>query len=207
MDQGPRIQYLKCSVAQLCRILCNPMDCSTAGFPVHALQELAQTQVHWVDDAIQQSYPRLCPSPTFIFFHNMVFSDESVIRITQPKHWSFSFSISPSNEYAGEIYFRIDMCLCAAFSHQLGQLHSTSHAGLIHCLCTNMHVYTKHPWEETCPYAEVQVFFSRNMNFGKHSNFYAHMCTDIWVYTVTSLRGNLSICRSTSFLFQEHEFG
>ena len=36
-------------------------------------------------------------------------------------------------------------CLCAAFSHQLGQLHSTSHAGLIHCLCTNMHVYTKHP--------------------------------------------------------------
>ena len=46
MDQGPRVQYLKCSVAQLCRILCNPMDCSTAGFPVHPLQELAQTQVH-----------------------------------------------------------------------------------------------------------------------------------------------------------------
>ena len=52
------------SVAQLCPTLCNPMDCSTSGFPVlHHLPELAQTHVHWVGDAIQQSHPLSSPSP------------------------------------------------------------------------------------------------------------------------------------------------
>ena len=47
MDQGSLVQYLKCSVAQLCSTLCDLMDCSTPGFPVHhQLQELAQTQIH-----------------------------------------------------------------------------------------------------------------------------------------------------------------
>ena len=46
------------SVAQLCSTLCDPMDCSTPGFPVHhQLSELAQTHVHWVDDSIQPSSP------------------------------------------------------------------------------------------------------------------------------------------------------
>ena len=58
MDQGPVVQYLKCSVAQLCPTVCDPIDCSTPGFPVHhQLQERAQTQVHWVADAIQPSHP------------------------------------------------------------------------------------------------------------------------------------------------------
>ena len=53
-----------CSVAQSCPTLCDPMDCSTPGFPVfHCLPELAQTHVHWVDDAIQPSHP-LSPPPT-----------------------------------------------------------------------------------------------------------------------------------------------
>ena len=48
------------SVPQLCLILCNPMDCSTPGFPVHhQLPELAQTHVHWIGDAIQPSHPHL----------------------------------------------------------------------------------------------------------------------------------------------------
>ena len=51
-----------CSVAQSCR-LCDPMDCSSPGFPVHQLQELAQTHVHRVSDAIQPSHPLLSPSP------------------------------------------------------------------------------------------------------------------------------------------------
>ena len=52
------------SVAQSCPTLCNPMDCSTPGFPVHhQLPELAQTHVHQVDDAIQPSYPLSSPSP------------------------------------------------------------------------------------------------------------------------------------------------
>ena len=47
-----------CSVAQLCLIICNPMDCSTPGFPVlHYLLEFAQTHVHWIGDAIQTSHP------------------------------------------------------------------------------------------------------------------------------------------------------
>ena len=52
------------SVAQSCPTLCNPMDCSTSGFPVHRqLPELAQTHVHRVGDAIQPSHPLSSPSP------------------------------------------------------------------------------------------------------------------------------------------------
>ena len=52
------------SVAQLCLTLCDPMDCSTPGFPVHhQLPELAQTHVHRVSDAIQPSHPLSSPSP------------------------------------------------------------------------------------------------------------------------------------------------
>ena len=60
----PRLQFS--SVAQSCPTLCNPMDCSTPGFPVrHQLLKLAQTHVHWVSDAIKQSHPLLTPSPAF----------------------------------------------------------------------------------------------------------------------------------------------
>ena len=53
-----------CSVAQSCLTLCDPMDCSTPGFPVlHHLQEFAQTLIHWVSDAIQPSRPLSSPSP------------------------------------------------------------------------------------------------------------------------------------------------
>ena len=53
-----------CSVTRLCPTLCNPVDCSKLGFPVlHHLPELAQTQVHWVSDAIQPSHPLPSPSP------------------------------------------------------------------------------------------------------------------------------------------------
>ena len=57
--------YQFSSVAQLCPILCNPMDCSIPGFPVHhELPELTQTHVYWVGDAIQPSHPLLSPSPS-----------------------------------------------------------------------------------------------------------------------------------------------
>ena len=97
------------SVAQSCLTLCDPMDCSTLGFPVHhQLLKLPQTHVHRVGDAIQSSHPlssHLLPS---IFPSIRVFSSESVLHIRWPKNWSFSFSISPSNEYSGLISFRID---------------------------------------------------------------------------------------------------
>ena len=56
------------SVAQSCLTLCDPMDCSTPGFPVHhQLPELSQTHIHWIGDAIQPSHPLSSPFPfTFI---------------------------------------------------------------------------------------------------------------------------------------------
>ena len=86
------------------------MDCSTPGFSVHHQPpEPAQTHVHWVGDAIQPPHPLLSSSPpTFNLFHIRVFSNESVLHITWTKYWSFSFSVSPPNEYSGLISFRMD---------------------------------------------------------------------------------------------------
>ena len=98
------------SVAQLCLTLWDIMDCNIPGFPVHhQLSEFAQTHVHWVGDAIQPSHPLSFPSPpAFNLCSIRVFFNESVLPIRWPKYWSFSFSISPSNEYSGLISFRID---------------------------------------------------------------------------------------------------
>ena len=75
----------------------------------HQLLELAQTRVHRVGDAIQPSHLLSSPSPTaFSLSQHQVFSNESVLCIRWSKYWSFSFSISPSNEYSGLISFRMD---------------------------------------------------------------------------------------------------
>ena len=85
------------------------MNCSTPGFPVHHhLLELAQTHVHRDSDAIQPSHPLSSPSPASIFPSIKIFSKELFPRIRRPKYWSFSFSISLSNEYSGLISFRMD---------------------------------------------------------------------------------------------------
>ena len=98
------------SVAQSCPTLCFPMDCSMPGLPGHhQLLEFSQIHVHWVSDAIQLSHPLLFPLllPS-IFLRIWVFSNELVLHTRWPKYWSFSFSISPSNEYSGFIAFRMD---------------------------------------------------------------------------------------------------
>ena len=86
------------------------MDCSTPGFPVHhQLLEPAQTHVHRVGDAIQPFHSLSSPSPpTFNLSRIRVFCNKLVLHIRWPKYWSFSFNISPSNEYSGLISFRID---------------------------------------------------------------------------------------------------
>ena len=98
------------SVAQSCPTLCNPMDCSTPGLPVHhQLPEFTQTYVHGVGDAIQPSHPLLSPSPpAFNLSQHQGLLHESVLRIRWPKYWSFSFNICPSNEHSGLISFRMD---------------------------------------------------------------------------------------------------
>ena len=100
------------SVQFSCSVMSNslqPHALSTPGFSVlHSLPEFVQTQVHWVNDAIQPSFlccPLLLPS---IFSSVRVFFSELALHIRWPKYWSFSFNISPSNEYSELISFRID---------------------------------------------------------------------------------------------------
>ena len=98
------------SAAQLCMILCNPMDCSTPGLPVHHEPlELAQTQIHWVGDSIEPSYLLLSLSPPAFNLsqHRGLFQWVS-LPIRWPKYLRFSFSIGPSNEYLELISFRIN---------------------------------------------------------------------------------------------------
>ena len=88
---------------------CDPMYLSTPGLPVHhQLLEFTQIHAHQVGEAIQPSHPLLSPSPAFNLASIRIFSNESVLCIRWPKYWSFSFSISPSNEYSGLLSFRID---------------------------------------------------------------------------------------------------
>src|SRR5574337_1228093 len=98
------------SVVQSCPTLCNPVNCSTPGLPVHhQLPEFTQTHVHRVSDAIQplilcRPLLLLPPIPPSI----SLFSNESTLHMRWPKYWSFSFNISPSKEYPGLISFRMD---------------------------------------------------------------------------------------------------
>ena len=125
------------SVTQSCLTLCDPMDCSMPGFPVHhKLLELAQTYVLQVCDAIQPSHPLsplLLPS---IFPQIRVFSNESNLYIRWPKYWSFSFSISPSNDYSGLISFSIDWVDLFTVPGTLKSLlqHHSSKASIVWCL-------------------------------------------------------------------------
>ena len=97
-----KIQFI--SVAWSCPALCDPMDCSMPGLPVHhQLPELAQTHDCRVSDAIQPSHPLLLL--TSVFPSIRVVSNESVLPIRWPKYWSFGFSISTSNDYSGLISF------------------------------------------------------------------------------------------------------
>ena len=88
------------SVTQTCPTLCDPMNCSTPGLPVHHhLPEFTQTHVHQVSDDIQPSHPLLSPSRSAPVPPSIrVFSNESTLYMTWPKYWSFSFSISTPNE-------------------------------------------------------------------------------------------------------------
>ena len=98
------------SVAQLCQTLCDPIDCSMPALPVHhQLPGLSQTHVHRV--GMPSNHLILCRPPLLlpsVFPSIRVFSNESVLHIRWSKFWSFSFSISLSDEYSGLISFRID---------------------------------------------------------------------------------------------------
>ena len=96
------------SVTQSCPTLCNPMNPSTPGLPVHhQIPKFTQTHVDRVGDAIQPSHPLSSPSPPAPNpSQYYVFSNESTLHMRWPKYWSFSFSISLSNEHPGLISLR-----------------------------------------------------------------------------------------------------
>ena len=123
-----------CSVAKSCPTLCDPMDCSTPSFPVlHYLLEFAQTHVHWVSDAILSSHFLLPASPpTLTLSQHQGLFQWSALHIRWPKYWSFSFSISPSNEYSGLISFRIDWFDLLAIQETLKSL--LQHHSMLHFL-------------------------------------------------------------------------
>ena len=111
------------------------MNCSMPGLPVHhQLPESTQTHVHRVSNAIQ---PLILCRPLLllpsIFPSNRVFSNETALRIRWPKYWSFSFNISPSNEYSGLISFRMDWLDLLAVQGTLKRLlqHHSSKASIL----------------------------------------------------------------------------
>ena len=125
------------SVTQSFPTLCDPMDCSTPGLPVHhQLLEFTETHVHWVGDAFQRAHPLSSPFlPPSIFPSTRVFFKESVLHIRWPKYWSFSFSISLSKRYLGLISFWIDWFDLLAVQRMLKshlQCHS-SKASILQC--------------------------------------------------------------------------
>ena len=140
------------SVTQSCPTSCNPMDCSTPGFPVHhQLLELTQTHVHRV--VMPSNHLIFCCPLLFlpsIFPSIRVFSSESTLRIRWPEYWSFSFVSSPSNEYVRLISFRIDWFDFLAVQGTLKSLlqHHSSEASIILCSAF-FTVQLSHPYMTT----------------------------------------------------------
>ena len=111
------------------------MDCSTPGLPVHyQLPEFTQTPACWVSDAIQPSHPLSSPSPPFNCSQHQGLFKWVSLHIRWPKYWSFSFNISPSNEYSGLISFRIDRLDFLAVQGTLKSL-SQQHSSKVSILC------------------------------------------------------------------------
>ena len=121
------------AVAQLCLTLCNSMDCSTLGLPVHyQLPEITQTHVHRVCDAIQLSHPLSSPYAFNLSQRRGLFQWVSSLHQVA-KVLSFTFSISPSNEYSELISFRIDWFDLLAVQGMLKSLlyHHSSKASIL----------------------------------------------------------------------------
>ena len=122
-DNGAFFQFS--SVAQSCPTLCDPMNRSTPGLPVHhQLPEF--TQLMSIKSVMPSSHLILCrpllllpPTPPSI----RVFSNESTLRMRWPKYWSFSFSIIPSKEHPGLISFRMDWLVLLAVQGTLASFY------------------------------------------------------------------------------------
>ena len=140
------------SVAQSCPTFYNPMDCSMPGLPVnHQLPEFTQVHIHWVGNAIQPSHPLSSTSPpTFnLSQHQGLFQWVSSSHQVA-KDWSFSFTISPSNEYSRLISLRMDWLDLLAVQGTLKHLlqHHSSKASILQCSAFFI-VQRSHPYMTT----------------------------------------------------------
>ena len=146
--------YQFSSVSQSCPTLSYSTNHTTPGLPDHhPLLESTQTYVHWVGDAIQPSHSlSSCPLLLLpsIFPSIRVFSNESGLPIKWAKHWSFSFSISPSNEHPGLISFRMDWLDLLAVQGTLKSLlqHYSSEVPILLCSAFFI-VQLSHPYVTT----------------------------------------------------------
>ena len=124
------------SVAQSCPTLCEPMNHSTPGLPVitnsRSLLKLMSIELVMPSSHLILCCPLLLPPiPPSI----RVFFNESTLRIWWPKYWTFSFSISPSNEHPGLISFRMDWLDLLAVQGTLKSLlqhHNSSALSFLH---------------------------------------------------------------------------
>ena len=157
------------SVAQFCLTLCDPMNCSMTGFPIHhQLPELLRLiSIESVMPNLILCHPLLFPLS--IFPSIGVFSNESVLHIRWSKYWSFSFSISPSNEYSRLISFRIDsLTPCSSRDSQessptpqFKSINSSALCFLYSSTFTSIHDYWKnHSFDQTdlCRQNNVSAF-------------------------------------------------
>ena len=130
--------------------LCYPMDSSTPSLPVHSWSLLKSMSIKLV---MPSNYLTLCHPLLLllsIFAIIRVFSNESVLHISWPKYWSFSFSISPSNEYSGLISFGMDWFDLLAVQGTLKSLlqHHSSKASILRCSAFFI-VQLSHPYMTT----------------------------------------------------------
>ena len=146
----PLVQFS--SVAQSCPTLCDPMNCSMPGLPVHH-QFRSLLKLMPIKSVIPFSHlifccPLLLLPP--ITPSIRVFSNESILHIRWPKYWSFSFSISPSNEHPGLVSFRMDWLDLLAVQGTLKSLlqHHSSKASIFQCSAF-FTVQLSHPYMTT----------------------------------------------------------
>ena len=186
----PSLSQSVSSVAQSCPTLCDPMDRSTPGLPVHhQLPEFTQTHIHWIGDAIQPSHPLSSPSPPAFNLcqHQGLFkwvsSSHQVAKVLE-------FQLQhPSDEYSGLISFRTDWLDLLAVQGTLKSLlqHHSSKATetLITCRVSHLKLLQS---LQCCDNFFSKSFFS--LQGYSLNNFYScvNMCTNL------SLRNFLMCC-------------
>ena len=152
------------------------MNYSTPGHPVqHQLPESTQTHVHQVNNAIQPSHPLLLLLP--ILPSIRVFSNESTLHMRWPKYWSFSFSISPTNEHPGLISFRMDWLDLLAAKRTLKNLlqHHSSKASILR-YSAFFTIQLSHPYMTTGTTIAftTQTFVGKILSASKYAVFVGH---------------------------------